>query len=382
MINSADKEYNKVLKEIVLNNLKPIPIYNKIVDDYKLGKVTQDEAYNLILKLSNNNLKNAMRNKQQDRTGTGTYKIFNQQMVFDLNEGFPLLTTKKVYTRAIFEELFWFIKGDTELRSLANKNVRIWDEWPFQNYLVEEGLDKTIIKYSDEWKKEKKKFIKRIKTDDEFNKKYGNLGPIYGAQWRNFGGHDIFKTKVAELLKNNEQFKEEFELLIKKYDLPEFNNEGVDQLSNLINSLKNNPNDRRMLVFAYNPKEVNQQALPACHAFFQVFVKDNKLSLSMYQRSADMFLGVPFNIASYAALAHMLAQVAGLEVDKFYLTLGDTHIYDNHIEQVQEQLSRKSHPMPKISLNKKIKNIEDFTIDDIKIENYISEEKIEAEVSV
>jgi thymidylate synthase len=382
MINSADAQYNKILKEIVLNNLKPIPLYSKIADDYKAGKITQDYAYDLILKLSNNNLKNAMKEKEADRTGTGTYKIFNQQMIFDLKEGFPLLTTKKVYTRAIFEELFWFINGDTQLRTLANKNVRIWDEWPFQNYLVAEGLDKKFIKYSQAWKNEKKKFIQQIKVDDEFNKKYGNLGPVYGAQWRNFGGHDNFKLQVATLLKENPAFKKDFEMLSEKYGLPKFDNEGIDQLANVINSLKNNPNDRRMLVFAYNPKEVDQQALPACHAFFQVFVKDNKLSLSMYQRSADMFLGVPFNIASYAALTHMLAQVAGLEVDKFYHTLGDTHIYDNHIEQVQEQLSRKSHPLPKLILNKSIKNIEDFTIEDIKVENYISEDKIEAEVSI
>ena len=274
--------------------------------------------------------------QRQDRTGTGTISKFGYQARFNLEEGFPLLTTKKVFYRGIFEELFWFLKGETNIRPLALKNVKIWNDWPYDKYSK-----------SPEFKGETmEEFIQKICDDEKFAEKWGDLGPVYGKQWRDFGG--------------------------------------VDQITQLIDNLKNNPFSRRHLVVAFNPAEVDKMALPPCHAFFQFYVSADKkkLSCQLYQRSADLFLGVPFNIASYSLLLCMVAQVCGYQPYEFVHTFGDAHIYLDHIEQVKEQLSREPKKLPKIWLNPEIKNIYDFTIDDVKILDYDPWPTIKGKVSV
>lgn len=249
-------------------------------------------------------------NEKTDRTGTGTKSVFGYQMRFDLQKGFPLLTTKKLHTRSIFHELLWFLKGDTNIKYLHDNKVTIWDEWADEN---------------------------------------GDLGPVYGKQWRAWQGAD---GKIT------------------------------DQISQLIHQIKNTPDSRRMLVSAWNVGEVEQMALPPCHIVFQFYVANNKLSCQLYQRSADVFLGVPFNIASYALLTEMLAQVCDLEPGEFIHTLGDAHLYLNHIDQAKLQLSRTPYELPKLVLNPDVKDIFDFTYEDIKIENYVSHPHIKAEVAV
>ena len=274
--------------------------------------------------------------KREDRTGTGTISKFGYQMRVNLEEGFPLLTTKKVFYRGIFEELFWFLKGETNIRPLALKNVKIWNDWPYDKYSK-----------SPEFKGETmEEFIQKICDDEKFAEKWGDLGPVYGKQWRNFGG--------------------------------------VDQITQLIDNLKNNPFSRRHLVVAYNPAEVDKMALPPCHAFFQFYVSADKkkLSCQLYQRSADLFLGVPFNIASYSLLLAMVAQACGYEPYEFIHTFGDAHIYLDHIDQIKEQLSREPKKLPKLWLNSEIKNIFDFTIDDVKILDYDPWPAIKGKVSV
>lgn len=256
-----------------------------------------------------------------DRTGTGTISVFGYQMRFNLNDGFPLLTTKKVHLRSIIHELLWLINGDTNIKYLHDNKVTIWDEWANEN---------------------------------------GDLGPIYGAQWRNW------------------------------------NNEGIDQISDVIYSIKNNPNSRRHIVTAWNPSVLPDEmskdfsanvangkaALPPCHAFFQFYVADNKLSCQLYQRSADVFLGVPFNIASYSLLTMMIAQVCNLELGDFVHTFGDVHVYNNHIEQVKLQLSREPRQLPTMKINPEIDNIFNFKYDDFKLENYNPHDAIKADVSI
>lgn len=256
-----------------------------------------------------------------DRTGTGTKSVFGYQMRFNLEDGFPLLTTKKVHLRSIIIELLWILNGDTNIKYLHDNRVSIWDEW----------------------------------ADDK-----GELGPIYGAQWRNW------------------------------------NNEGIDQIKDLIDSIKNNPDSRRHIVTAWNPSVLPDEkskdfadnvakgkaALPPCHAFFQFYVADNKLSCQLYQRSADVFLGVPFNIASYSLLTMMIAQVCGLGVGDFVHTFGDVHIYNNHIEQVMLQLSREPRQLPKMTINPEIKDIFSFKYEDFKLEDYNPHDSIKAEVSI
>lgn len=273
-----------------------------------------------------------------DRTGTGTRSVFGYQTRYDLREGFPLLTTKKMYLRPIAEELLWFIKGDTNIKYLVDRNVRIWNEWPYEAFKKSPDFQGETLE----------EFIEKIKEDDAFARKHGDLGPVYGAQWRNF------------------------------------NYEGVDQLSKLVDSLKNNPFSRRHIICAWNPAQVDNMALPPCHAFLQFYVSaDQKyLSCQLYQRSADTFLGVPFNIASYALFTAMLAQVCGYEPKEFVHTCGDAHIYKDHFEVVKEQLTREPKPLPKLVLNKEVKSIFDFTIDDIKLENYESYGKLVGKVSV
>jgi thymidylate synthase len=248
--------------------------------------------------------------KREDRTGTGTISIFGHQMRFDLRDGFPLMTTKKLYTRSIIYELLWFLRGDTNINYLHEHNVHIWDEW----------------------------------ADAE-----GNLGPVYGQQWRSFRGADG-KT--------------------------------VDQISRVVDEIRRNPSSRRLLVSAWNPVEIDEMALPPCHCLFQFYVAEGRLSCQLYQRSADTFLGVPFNIASYALLTHMIAHVTGLQPGEFIHTLGDAHLYLNHIDQVQLQLTREPLPLPTLELNSEVRSIFDFTFQDIKILNYQAHPNIKGEIAV
>ncbi len=248
--------------------------------------------------------------RKSDRTGTGTISLFGYQMRFNLQEGFPLVSSKKLHTKSIFHELLWFLKGETNIQYLKVNGVTIWDEWADAN---------------------------------------GNLGPVYGKQWRSW------QTADGRI---------------------------IDQISKVIESIKNNPDSRRHLVVAYNPADVDQMALPPCHAFFQFYVANGKLSCQLYQRSADVFLGVPFNIASYALLVHMVAQVCGLQVGEFVHTLGDAHLYLNHIEQAKLQLSRNHFALPVLKLNPEIKNIFDFKFSDIEVVGYQSHPAIKAEIAV
>lgn len=272
--------------------------------------------------------------KKEDRTGTGTISYFGYQMRFNLEEGFPLLTTKKVHLKSIIHELLWFISSSTNIKYLVDNDVRIWNEWPYE-----------IYKKSAEFQNESlEEFVLKIKEDSEFAKKWGNLGPVYGKQWRDFNG--------------------------------------VDQLSNLIHDIKTNPTSRRLIISAWNPAEVNQMALPPCHAFMQFYVNEGKLSCQLYQRSADVFLGVPFNIASYALFTMMIAQVCNLKPGVFVHTLGDAHIYLNHLEQINLQLSREPRALPKMVINKDVKSIFDFKYDDFKLEDYHPYPAIKGKVAV
>jgi thymidylate synthase len=248
--------------------------------------------------------------KKEDRTGTGTISTFGYQMRFDLQEGFPLMTTKKLHTKSIIHELLWFLKGDTNIKYLQENGVRIWNEW----------------------------------ADEK-----GELGPVYGHQWRSWPAKD---------------------------------GSTIDQISNVVNQIKNNPDSRRLIVSAWNVADVDNMALPPCHCFFQFYVADGKLSCQLYQRSADVFLGVPFNIASYALLVHMMAQATNLEVGEFVHTFGDVHIYTNHLDQIKEQLKREPRPLPTLKMNSDVSSIFDFTFDDFTIEGYDPHPHIKGAVSV
>ena len=272
--------------------------------------------------------------KKDDRTGTGTISYFGYQMRFNLEEGFPLLTTKKVHLKSIIHELLWFISGSTNIKYLVDNDVRIWNEWPYE-----------IYKKSNEFQNETlEEFASKIKADAEFAKKWGNLGPVYGKQWRDF--------------------------------------EGVDQLTNLIHDIKTNPSSRRLIISAWNPKEVSKMALPPCHSFVQFYVNDGKLSCQLYQRSADVFLGVPFNIASYALFTMMIAQVCDLKPGDFVHTFGDAHIYLNHLDQVNLQLTRTPRALPRMIINPEVKSIFDFKYDDFKLEGYDPYPLIKGKVAV
>lgn len=249
-------------------------------------------------------------NTKTDRTGTGTTSVFGYQMRFNLAEGFPLLTTKKVHLKSIIHELLWFLQGSTNIGYLKDNGVRIWDEW----------------------------------ADEQ-----GNLGPVYGYQWRSW---------------------------------PKANGESIDQISQVISAIKSNPDSRRLIVSAWNVADVEKMKLPPCHAFFQFYVADGKLSCQLYQRSADIFLGVPFNIASYALLTMMVAQVCGLKLGDFVHTLGDAHIYTNHMEQVREQLSRDVRPLPNMNINPNVQDILSFKYEDFVLENYHPHPAIKGEVAV
>ena len=293
-----------------------------------------------------------------DRTGTGTKSVFGRQVRYDLSEGFPAVTTKKLYFNSVAHELLWFLKGTGNIEYLAQNNVHIWDEWPFKAYLEKNNLPIPAIN-SDEWRAQMREFIKRVAMDHEFALKWGDLGPVYGVQWRKW---------------------------------PDGKGGTIDQIQQAIDTIKNNPNSRRNIVSAWNVAEIDDIAaaggLPPCHTLFQLNVRPgqngekDKLDLHLYQRSADTFLGVPFNIASYALLLSMLAQVTDKQPGEFVHTLSDTHIYLNHLEQVDEQLSRQPLPLPKLWLNPEINDINDFTIDDIRLENYQSHPAIKAPIAV
>ncbi len=284
---------------------------------------------------------------KDDRTGVGTISKFGHQLRFDLSKGFPLLTTKKVFMRGITHELLWFLKGSTNIKYLVDNNVGIWNEWPFAAYLKKNDLEEKFPRYSEEWYEKLNWFVEQVKQDDEFAAKWGELGPVYGKQWRDFNGFDQIKWVVEEI--------------------------------------KKNPNSRRLIVSAWNASEIEEMAksgLPPCHTLFQFYVKDGKLSCQLYQRSADVFLGVPFNIASYALLTMMVAQVCDLEPGDFVHTFGDVHIYNNHIKQVQEQLSREIRELPKMKINSNVKDIFEFKFEDFEVVDYDPHPPIKAPVAV
>ncbi|MBP9773653.1 MAG: thymidylate synthase [Candidatus Peribacteraceae bacterium] len=264
--------------------------------------------------------------QKSDRTGTGTKSVFGYQMRFDLSKGFPLLTTKKLHTKSILYELLWFLSGSTDVRWLQERGVTIWDEWATKEQCA------------------------------RFGRLEGDLGPVYGHQWRNFGA-----TRKPD---------------------GTYEKDGVDQVSKLIDMIRKTPDSRRLIVSGWNPKEADQVALPPCHTLFQFYVADGKLSCQLYQRSADIFLGVPFNIASYAFLIHMIAQVCGLQVGDFVHTLGDAHLYLNHLEQAKLQLSRETRPLPTLKLNSSRTSIFDFQFEDFEIVGYDPHPGIKAPIAV
>jgi len=284
---------------------------------------------------------------KSNRTGIATLSVFGYQMRYNLAEGFPLVTTKKVHLKSILHELIWFLNGDTNIRYLVKNGVNIWNEWPFQSYLRNQGQEEDLPKYSDSWQAELKNFKSQIIDDSSFAEKWGELGPVYGQQWRNF--------------------------------------EGIDQINQVIEDIKQSPDSRRLLVSAWNPKDIPIMAksgLPPCHTLFQFYVANGKLSCQLYQRSADVFLGVPFNIASYALLTMMIAQVCGLGLGDFVHTLGDAHIYENHLDQVKLQLSRAPKALPQLKINSQISSIFDFSYADFTLENYDPHPAIKGQVAV
>ena len=297
--------------------------------------------------------------KKSDRTGTGTTSLFGHQMRFDLSEGFPLLTTKKVFFKLVATELIWFMRGDTNIKYLLEYNNNIWNEWAFKRYVESDeynGPDMTDFgrralvdeSFNEDYKREMDQFKQNILNDEVFAEKFGTLGNVYGKQWRHWEGPD---GKI------------------------------VDQLKNVVEAIKTNPDSRRHIVTAWNPSEIETMALPPCHSLFQFYVSDNKLSLQLYQRSADIFLGVPFNIASYSLLLILVARECGLEVGDYVHTIGDAHIYNNHADAVETQLSRTSFKPPTIKINSD-KSMFDLEYEDFEVVDYESHGYISAPIAV
>lgn len=297
---------------------------------------------------------------KEDRTGIGTKSVFGYQMRFDLEKGFPLVTTKKTAFRLVVSELLWFLKGDTNVKTLMKENNHIWDEWAFEKWVNSpnyQGPDmtnfgvraendptfKTIVEQQMEI------FRSKILSDDQFANEFGDLGPVYGKQWRSWPGND---------------------------------GQTIDQVQNLINQLKNNPDSRRHIITAWNPAEVDDMALPPCHSFMQFYVANGKLSCQLYQRSADVFLGVPFNIASYALLTHLIAKECQFKVGEFVHTLGDAHLYLNHMDQVETQLQREPKKLPTLLLSNDKNSIFDFEVEDISLDGYDPHPRIKAPIAV
>lgn len=298
--------------------------------------------------------------KKEDRTGTGTRSIFGYQMRFDLSLGFPLLTTKRVPFRLVASELLWFLKGDTNIRYLLQNNNNIWNEWAFKNWVESSnytGPDMTNFglrsqtdeMFKQQYEQQMQIFKNKIIDDDDFAGQYGELGDVYGKQWRDW------KTATGE---------------------------AIDQVKDVIETMKVNPDSRRLIVSAWNPEDVPNMALPPCHTLFQFYVIEGKLSCQLYQRSADIFLGIPFNIASYALLTHLIAHECKLQVGEFIHTLGDAHIYDNHINQIEQQLEREPRPLPTLKLNEKVSSVFDFEMEDILLEGYNPHPTIKGPVAV
>lgn len=298
--------------------------------------------------------------KKEDRTGTGTVSVFGYQMRFDLQKGFPLLTTKKVPFRLIASELLWFLKGDTNIRYLLEHNNNIWNEWAFKNWVESDAYDGPDMDdfgrrslQDDDFRKtyetQMEQFKQLILTDDAFSERFGHLGDVYGKQWRNW------KTSQGE---------------------------SIDQLQDIIETIKKNPDSRRLIVSAWNPEDVPSMALPPCHTMFQFYVADNKLSCQLYQRSGDIFLGIPFNIASYSLLTHLIAKECGLEVGEFIHTIGDAHLYTNHLEQVKTQLDRRPKPLPALQIKDSFSSVFDASMDDLEIIGYEPHPAIKAPVAV
>lgn len=299
-------------------------------------------------------------NQKSDRTGTGTLSVFGYQMRFDLQKGFPLLTTKRIPFRLIASELLWFIKGDTNIRYLLQYNNNIWNEWAFKTWVESDEYNGPDMKdfglrseqdeaFRQLYQAEMDKFKDKIVSDDEFAKKYGDLGPVYGKQWR------AWETTQGE---------------------------AIDQLKDLIDQIKTNPDSRRLILSSWSPEFTPQMALPPCHTLFQFYVHDGKLSCQLYQRSGDIFLGIPFNIASYALLTHLIAHECGLKVGEFVHTIGDAHIYNNHIEQIKTQLAREPKAFPMIHINKNKQSLFDIEMEDLTIEGYDPHPAIKAPVAV
>lgn len=294
-------------------------------------------------------LKDILKNGTEsiDRTGTGTKKVYGRMLKFDLEKhGFPLLTTKRTWFKGILVELLWLVSGNTNIRPLVTQGVNIWNEWPFQNYL--KANNKKLKPNSDKWNEEISKFVEKIKTDTKFAKKWGDLGPVYGKQWR------AWKSK----------------------------NGNIDQLAEAVDKIKNTPNDRRIIVNAWNVGDVPSMALPPCHMMYQFGVTDGKLNLGMYQRSVDTFLGLPFNIASYALLLVMVSNITNLTPGELTIFGWDTHLYVDHLKQAKLQSSRKPYKFPTVKIKRKVKNIDDFKFEDFELIAYKHHEHISAPISV
>ncbi|MGL4523497.1 MAG: thymidylate synthase [Bacilli bacterium] len=297
---------------------------------------------------------------KSDRTGTGTISVFGYQLRFNLQEGFPLLTTKRVPFRMIASELLWFLHGDTNVKTLLKQNNHIWDEWGFQKWVQSDAYDgpdmtnfgvrrATEEGFVEVYETQMQRYITNVLSDDDFAQQFGDLGWVYGKQWRQWTGRD---------------------------------GQTYDQIQYVIDEIKRNPDSRRLLVSAWSPSELQYQQLPPCHYSFQFYVNEGKLSCMFNMRSNDVFLGLPFNIASYALLTHLIAHECGLEVGELIYSGADVHIYSNHVDQIKEQMSREPRTLPTLVLNKEKQSIFDFTVDDLKIENYNPHPKISGEVAV